>query len=134
MATKIELSRQLLTSVKAGVNYSYLVREVLEGDTVPTDTPNQKFFAFAEWRPIPQLTIVPSVDIEGKRWLQSAVNNTVYYRGASYSLFNAKAAYEFYPGATVELGTTNISDRNYLVEDGYHAPGRQYFANLRFKY
>ncbi len=131
---EIELSRQLLTSLKAGVNYSYVVREVVAGNTVPTDTPNEKFFAFAEWRPMPKLAIVPSLDVEGKRWLQSAVNNTVYYRGGSFSLFNAKAAYEFYPGATFELGTTNISDRNYVIEDGYHAPGRQYFANLRVKY
>lgn len=131
---EIELSRDLLANLKAGVNYSHLVREVLEGNTVPTDTPNEKLFAFAEWHPVPKLTIVPSVDIEGKRWLQSAVNNTIYYRGASFTLFNAKAAYEFFPGATLELGSTNISDRNYVVEDGYHAPGRQYFANLRVKY
>jgi outer membrane cobalamin receptor len=26
---------------------------------------------------------------------------------------------------------TNLADQNYLIEDGYHAPGRQYFANLR---
>ena len=131
---ELELSRQLLSNLKAGVNYSSLTRDVRAGGTVPTDTPNDKFFAFAEWRPIDKLAIVPSLDLEGKRWLQSAVNATYYYRGGSFTRLNAKAVYEFLPGATFEAGSTNIGDRNYVVEDGYHAPGREFFANLRFKF
>jgi hypothetical protein len=38
---------------------------------------------------------------------QSAVNNTVYYRGGSFSLLNVKAAYQFVPEAVFEVGTTN---------------------------
>jgi len=91
-------------------------------------------FAFLEWRPVAQLAIVPSLDIEDKRWLQNAVNNTVYYRGGSLSLLNLKAAYQFLPGASFEVGTTNTTDRNYVIEDGYHAPGRQYFATLRLTF
>ncbi len=128
---EIELSRQLLPSLKAGMNFSGLTRVVEGGNTVATDTPNHKLFAFIEWRPIEQVTIVPSLDIEDERWLQSAVNNTVYYRGGSFSLLNVKAAYQLLPQALFEVGTTNLSDRNYVIEDGYHAPGRQYFANLR---
>jgi iron complex outermembrane receptor protein len=131
---EIEVSRQLLTTLDAGVNYSYLARDVTAGNTVAVDTPNDKLFVYANWHPIARLSIVPTLDIEGRRWLQSAVNNTVYYRGGSYTMLNAKAAYEFLPGDTFELGTTNAGDRNYVVEDGYHAPGRQYFANLRVKF
>ncbi|HWJ34633.1 MAG TPA: TonB-dependent receptor [Steroidobacteraceae bacterium] len=131
---ELELSRQVVSSLRAGVNFSDLVRVTVAGGTVATDTPNQKFFGFVEWRPIQQLAITPSLDIEGKRWLQSAVDNTVYYRGGSYSMLNVKAAYQFLSDAMFELGTTNLGDRNYVVEDGYHAPGRQYFANLRFKF
>jgi iron complex outermembrane receptor protein len=128
---EIELSRELLSSLKAGLNFSGLTRVIEGGNTVATDTPNHKFFAFVEWRPLEQLTIVPSLDIEDKRWLQNAVNNTAYYRGGSFSLLNAKAAYQFLPKALFEVGTTNLGDRNYVIEDGYHVPGRQYFANLR---
>jgi iron complex outermembrane receptor protein len=128
---EIELSRELLSSLKAGLNFSGLTRVVEGGNTVATDTPNHKFFAFLEWRPLEQLTIVPGLDVEDKRWLQSAENNTVYYRGGSFSLLNVKAAYQFLPQALFEVGTTNLGDRNYVIEDGYHAPGRQYFANLR---
>jgi iron complex outermembrane receptor protein len=131
---EIELARQLAKTLKVGLNFSDLVRESVAGNTVATDTPDHKFFAFLEWRPIQALSLVPSLDIEGKRWLQSAVNNTVYYRGGSYSMLNVKAAYRFMPDAMFELGTTNLSDRNYLIEDGYHAPGRQYFANVRLTF
>jgi iron complex outermembrane receptor protein len=128
---EMELSRQLLSSLKAGANYSRLARVVVGGNTVLTDTPRHTFFAFMEWRPIEPLKIVPSLDIEDKRWLQSAVNNTFYYQGGSFSVLNVKAAYQFLPDAMFELGVTNLGDRNYVVEDGYHAAGRQYFANLR---
>jgi iron complex outermembrane recepter protein len=131
---EVELSRALVSSLRAGANFSGLTRVVGSGATVPTDTPNHKFFAFLEWRPVERLTVVPTLDIEDKRWLQNAVNNTLYYRGGSFSLVNVKAAYEFLRGATVEAGTTNAGDRNYVIEDGYHAPGRQYFANLRIHF
>ena len=72
--------------------------------------------------------------MEGKRWLQSAINNTVYYRGGAFTLLNLKAAYQPLPSFTVEAGVANLADRNYLLEDQYHAPGRQYFANVRFTF
>jgi iron complex outermembrane receptor protein len=128
---EIELSRRFLKSLKAGLNYSDLKREILGGNTVATDTPSHRLFAFAEWRPIEQLLIVPTIDIESKRWLQSAFNNNVYYEGGSFTLLNLKVGYQFTPQAMFEVGTTNLSDRNYVIEDNYHAPGRQYFANLR---
>jgi iron complex outermembrane receptor protein len=131
---EIELSRQFLQSLDAGLNYSDLVREILAGNTVATDTPRHKFFAYLDWRPIEKLSIVPSIDIESKRWLQSAFNNNVYYEGASFTMLNLKISYQFLPQALVEVGSTNLSDRNYLIEDNYHAPGRQYFANVRVKF
>jgi outer membrane cobalamin receptor len=36
------------------------------------------------------------------------------------------------PSWKVEVGVTNLADRNYATADGYHAPGREYFANIRF--
>ena len=33
-----------------------------------------------------------------------------------------------------EIGVNNLTDRDYVIEDGYHAPGRTYFANVRVKF
>ncbi len=131
---EIELSRTFFTTLRTGLNYSDLKREVTGGNTVPTDTPPHRLFAFAEWRPIEQLVVVPTVDIESNRWLQSAFNNNIYYEGGSFTLWNLKVGYQFMPQAMVEVGTTNLSDRNYVIEDNYHAPGRQYFANIRVSF
>jgi iron complex outermembrane receptor protein len=128
---EVELSRRVLPSLLAGINYSNLFRFVESGGTYPTDTPNQKLFAFLNWQPVPSLSLVPSLDIEGDRWLQSATIATRYYRGGAFSRVGFKGVYQFVPAASLELGVSNLTDQNYLIEDGYHAPGRQYFANIR---
>jgi len=128
---EIELSRALMPTLRGGINYSDLVRVVVAGNSIPTDTPNYKLFAFLNWKPLATLTVIPSVEVQGNRWLQSATNNTIFYRAGSYGIVNLKAAYAFLPSASFEIGANNLGDRNYLVEDGYHAPGRQYFANVR---
>ena len=131
---EIELSRQLLPTVFGGMNFSDLIRVELSGGAVQTDTPGQKFFAYLDWRPVPQLSFVPNVDIESPRWFQGAVNNLLYYRGGSFTLLGLKASYKPIEKLTIELGATNLADRNYLIEDGYNAPGREYFANVRVNF
>ena len=131
---EIEASRQLLDALKVGANFSSLKRVVVSGMVEPTDTPDHKLFVYSEWHPIAPLALVASVDLEDKRWLQSAVNSLYYYQGGSFTLFNAKAAYSFTSQVSAEFGVNNLADRNYVIEDGYHAPGRQFFANARVKF
>jgi iron complex outermembrane recepter protein len=131
---ELEASRQLLESLKVGANFASLKRVVISGAVEPTDTPDHKLFAFTEWHPIAPLALVASVDIEDKRWLQSAVNSLLYYQGGSFTLLNAKGSYNFTSQASAELGVNNLTDRNYVIEDGYHAPGRTYFANVRVNF
>ncbi len=128
---EIGLKRRIGGAFDIGMNYSNLVREVLAGNTPATDTPQAKFFGYADWHPLDGLSIVPSIDIEGRRWLQGALNNTIYYRGGSFTRLNLKASYSWARGPEIEAGVDNLTDRNYLIEDGYHAPGRQYFVNFR---
>ncbi|MCX7055929.1 MAG: TonB-dependent receptor [Proteobacteria bacterium] len=128
---EIELSKSIAEFLSAGVNFSHLTRDMLESSTVPVDTPSNKVFAFLDWRPVSSLKIVPSLDCEGKRWLQGATNNTLYYRGGSFTRLDLQAQYEFGRHWRVDLGVTNLTDRNYVIEDGYHAPGREYMLNLR---
>jgi iron complex outermembrane receptor protein len=130
---ELEASRQLVDSLKVGANFSSLTREVVSGSVEPTDTPAHKLFAFGEWRAWGPIGLVASVDLEDKRWLQSALNSTIYYQGGSFTRFNAKATYAITSNTAAEFGVNNLTDRNYLIEDAYHAPGRQFFANVRVK-
>jgi iron complex outermembrane receptor protein len=131
---EIELSRKLLPTLDGGINFSDLIRQELSGGAVLTDTPGQKLFAYLDWHPLPRLELVPDVDMESKRWLQNAVNNLVYYRGGSFTLVDVKAAYAPIDRVKVELGVTNLMNRNYAISDGYAAPGREYFLNVRVNF
>jgi outer membrane cobalamin receptor len=62
------------------------------------------------------------------------VNNLVYYRGGSFTLVGLKAAYTPIDRVKVELGVTNLMDRNYVIEDGYNGPGREYFLSVRVNF
>jgi outer membrane cobalamin receptor len=42
-----------------------------------------------------------------------------------------KLAYDPVANVELDIGATNLTDENYEIEDGYHAPGREYFANVR---
>jgi iron complex outermembrane receptor protein len=131
---EVELSRHLLTTLDGGVNFSYLSRVQLASKAILTDTPGQKLFASLDWHPIPRVDLAPSVDYESKRWLQGYLNNLVYYQGGSFALLAVKAAYNPIDPLHIELGVTNLADRNYVIEDGYHGPGREYFLNLRVNF
>lgn len=131
---EVELSRHLLSTLDGGMNFSYLTRVELAGGAVQTDTPEQKVFAYLDWRPLPRLEIVPDVDYESRRWLQSATNLLKYYQGGSFTLLGLKAAYNPVDLLRIELGVTNLMDRNYVIEDGYNGPGREYFVNVRVNF
>jgi len=131
---EIELSRRLLPTLDGGVNFSDLIRQELSGGAVLTDTPGQKLFGYLSWHPLPRLELIPDVDVESKRWLQNAVNNLVYYRGGSFTLVDLKAAYNPVDPVKIEVGVTNLMDRNYVFGDGYNAPGREYFMNVRVNF
>ncbi len=127
---EVELSRSLLASFDGGLSFAQLHRAQLSGTVVPVDTPDQHLFAWLDWHPIRALSIVPNVELIGRRWLQNALNNKIYYQAGSYAVSNVRAAYRPTDDLTAEVGVRNLTDRNVLIEDGYHGPGRQYFAGV----
>ena len=131
---EIELSRKLLATLDGGINYPYLNRDVLSGNYTATDTPGYQVFLFLDWRAIPSLEMMLSLDSQGERWLQSATNNLLYFRGGKFTRMGFKIASHPTPTLMAEIGTKNLTDQNYLVEDGYHAPGREYFLNVRMTF
>ncbi len=128
---EIELKRQLTTSLDAGANFSYLRRDELTPGIVLVDTPDQRTFAYVDWRPVQKLLFTADVSLIGRRWLQNAVNATIYYATGSYATADLRAAYQATNVVSLELGVENLTDRDVLIEDGYNGPGRQYFAGVR---
>jgi iron complex outermembrane receptor protein len=139
---ELEAKSQILSSLEIGGNYTFLVRQIVNqnalasagGTAVAADTPRHSFFGYANWKPIDDLSVVPSVDIGGKRWLASAVNTSYYYRGGDSAVANLKVAYDVTKAIQVEAGVNNILDTNYVVEDGYNGEGRNFFTSVRVKF
>lgn len=131
---ELEASRQVLPQLELGANYSYLLRQIESYAILATDTPKHKIFGYANWKPIDDLSVVPSVEVGGKRWLQSSANTAYYYRGGDSALANLKVAYKVTNAIEVEGGVKNLFDSNYVVEDGYNGAGRSFFTNVRVKF
>lgn len=131
---ELEASTPVTPTLDVGGNYSFLYRQVLNHIAVATDTPRNKVFTYANWRPVEGLSVVPSVELDGKRWLQSAANTSYYYYGGDAVVANLKAAYDLTHAVQVEAGVNNLFDVNYVIEDGYNAEGRNFFTNVRVKF
>ena len=50
------------------------------------------------------------------------------------ALWNAKLAYELVKGLTVDVGASNIFDKNYDLDYGYPEAGRVVYSNLTYKF
>jgi iron complex outermembrane receptor protein len=73
------------------------------------------------------------VDLEGPPWLEGAVVSMLNYRSGSCAVASFRASYQASEQLAVDMGITNMFDRNYLIEDGYHSAGREYFADVRVR-
>jgi iron complex outermembrane receptor protein len=130
---ELSLRTRLLARLDVGGNYSYIDYRIKTPGFVAADVPRHKLFAYAQWRPLSRLEIVPSVEVGSSRWL--LVNGgTTYYKGGELAIGNLRASYRLPFGASVDVGVNNITDANYEIEDGYHAPGRNYYLNLRYQF
>ncbi len=127
---KTMLSRTLIL----GGNYSYLERQITNHVAVATDTPKHKLFAYLNWMPIAELSVVPSVELDSKRWMTSAANSYYYLRSGDCALANLKVSYQLNDSLSIDVGANNLFDENYVVEDGYNAEGRNFYTDLRMKF
>lgn len=131
---ELQASRQVLKTLELGGNYSYLLYKILNDTAVATDNPANKLFLYANWKPLEDLSVVPNFEFESKKWLQSAANANYYYRGGDFAIANLKIAYQLRNDLQVEAGVKNLFDANYRIEDGYNAPGRSFFTNVRLTF
>lgn len=130
-ASGIELGllTKLSSQVELGGNYTYIDREnISDPATKLTDVPNQKLVAHALYRPVSAVDLLAFVEYNSSRW----ASNTVELAG--YTTLNLKAAYRPTKAATLEAGINNVTDKNYLLADGFPQPGRMWFANASYKF
>lgn len=140
---EFEVSAPISSNLEVGGSYSYLIRKISDPGsmstptTILTDTPRHHGFVYADWSPIADFYVVPSVELNGKEWFTSAnplISSTYYFRGGDYALVNLKVGYQMARDVVVELGVKNLFDENYAIEDGYNGEGRNLFATFRMRF
>ncbi|MCE1240180.1 MAG: TonB-dependent receptor [Azonexaceae bacterium] len=93
-----------------------------------TDIPRHKLTAFAIARLGSQVDFIPFVEYDSGRW----ASNTV--KLDSFTTLNLKLAWRPLKDVTVEGGVNNVTDENYQLAYGFPNPGRNYFANVAYRF
>jgi iron complex outermembrane receptor protein len=125
------ISGQLLTSLKGGINYTYLQYKNNSGSDQLLNIPNNKVFTYLQYfLPVNGLSLLGSLEYNSDRY-----SSTDAVRVAeAYTLVNAKAIYEMPHGFTIEGGVNNLTDADYALDEGYPLAGRSFFVNVSYKY
>ena len=64
----------------------------------------------------------------------SNLKNETFKDVGGASIWNAKVAYDITKSLTVDLGASNIFDKNYDLDYGYPEAGRVVYSNLTYKF
>ena len=151
---ELSATAQLLPSFQIGANYSYIHRNFTinpqPGSILPaafelTDVPTQKAFVYANWEPVPGLSILPTVELASKRTILASYapplataptvsGPPVYYRGGSYVNASLRVNYAINEMVELGVGARNLFDEYYELADGYPEPGRSIFVTARVRY
>jgi iron complex outermembrane receptor protein len=144
---EVSIDFDLGSTLQIGGNYSYIHRSFDVG-TAPaggfirlfqlTDVPNHKAFAYAAWKPVPGLEILPSVEIASSRVTvtPATANGGVpnYYRTGDYIRADLRLSYAVTDNIELSAGARNLFDEYYVLTDGFPEPGRSYFLSARARY
>ncbi|WP_153067224.1 TonB-dependent receptor plug domain-containing protein [Steroidobacter cummioxidans] len=133
----IELSAdsQLSDQLRIGANYSYLHREItdaLQPGLRPTGTPTHQALVFVSYQPIPQLTLMPNVELADDRWSDRTGGGFVEV--GEYVLANLQVQYRGSDSWELALGARNMLDKNYQLAFGYPEQGRTYYAKFKLDF
>jgi iron complex outermembrane receptor protein len=99
-----------------------------------TGVPAITGFGYVSWRPLVDLTVTPSVQIAGSRVTQSVSSsapNYVYFQTGAYALLNVQVEYKAFDNLSFFAGGKNLTDRLYVLTDGYPEPGRTFYFGAK---
>jgi iron complex outermembrane receptor protein len=96
----------------------------------PIGVPDIKLFLYAGYRPIPELTLTPNIEMASSRWTV-APNTNAYYRTGAYFLTNFNADYQVTNNMKLTAGVRNLFDQLYFLTDGFPEPGRSMYVAVK---
>ncbi|MDE2382606.1 MAG: TonB-dependent receptor [Xanthomonadaceae bacterium] len=133
---ELSLQQQLGENGQLGVGYTSLDRDNLSNPTLLlTNSPRQRLFAHAAWRFTSQLKAVATVEAEQGRIVPvSASGKTAFLTLHGYTVLGLKGVWSPRSDVDVEVGGRNLTDKWYEMSDGFPMAGRNWFANVIFRF
>jgi len=132
---ELSVDAALAPTLSAGANYSYVHRDLDDPSDAafePTGVPTHRAFLYAEWRPMPGLRVLPSLDIASDRWTVTT-DGTRYFRTGSYARADLGVEYDVGAGVTLGARIRNAFDDYYVLTDGFPEAGRSFSLTARWK-
>lgn len=115
-----------LARLELGGNLTVMRQENLVNPEVRAlGVPDRKLFGYARWQPAAGWSLQMTAEHNSSRW----ASNTVSVPG--HTVLGLRLGWEPAPGWQLSLAAENLSDRNYELDAGYPAAGRQFSAGLR---
>lgn len=118
--------------------------------------PRHQAFVYLAWKATDKLTLTPSLEIASNRIaMVTSCRTTLTPAGGAdacparvepsirlpnfvaigaHALVNFEAEYAFNDNASMNVGVTNLFDKNYALAEGFPEPGRQVHANARVRF
>lgn len=127
---ELGLTAAATNTLELGGNYTYLDRKNKTDWRFLTDAPAHKLFTYAKWAATPSMNVIGSAEYNSKRFS----NDTGTRIAKGFGMVNAKLSYTLQKDVTLEAGVNNLLDRNYAYSEGYYEEGRNFFANMNYRF
>jgi len=131
---ELSLNSYWSDSVEGVFSYTYIDAKIDKSRNsnakYTTDTPEHSFYAGIKYSPISSVDIIPSIRYESERY--TAVDGSG--ESTSYTVADLKVAYRPIKNLEISAGIKNIFDDYYYYNDWYPQEGRNYYANVRYKF
>lgn len=127
---EFDISASVTEKLECGFNYTYLQRNNRSTSDKLTDTPDHKFFAYVKYFPISRLSFLLGAEHESERYTSTDGKRIA----DAFTTVSLKAMCDIFDGIKLEGGVNNIFDEDYAYQEGYPEPGRNYFANLTYRF
>ncbi|PZU45345.1 MAG: TonB-dependent receptor [Sphingomonas sp.] len=130
------ITAAITATLKAGASLSFVERDIEDPNVPafrPTGVPSFSGFLWADWQPIPQLSVLPSVDFATDRWLVNTAG-TNWRRDGGHALANLRIAWRPRDGLELAAGARNLFDTNYELAEGFPEQGRNFTLSLLMRY
>ncbi len=115
---------------KVGTSYTYLHQKNVTSPAIKaTDTPEHAGSLYANYRVLPRLSVIPSLDYASWRYAYTDGTKT-----PGFATAGLKLSFHLPHGIIANAGVGNLFDKDYQLQDGYPEAGRNWFANVRYTF